>query len=91
MRVGNVVTVSGRVTDVDPTTTLTPTSFELSLPVTSNIGAVEDLAGVAFCGAISGQGAEITGSVANNTAVVSWVAADISSQAWSYTYSFEVI
>lgn len=91
MRVGNTVTVSGRVTAVDPTAPATATSYELSLPVASNLGAAEDLAGVAFCGAIAGQGAEITGSVANNTAVVSWVSGDVTSQAWSFTFSYQVI
>lgn len=90
LRVGNTATVSGRFT-ADPTLTATATSFELTLPVSSNIGAVEDAAGVAFCGAIAGMGAEITGSVANNTAVFSWVSSDITSQAWSYTYSYQVI
>ena len=89
MRVGNTVTVSGRFT-ADPTAP-GAASFELSLPIASNIGAVEDCAGVAFCGAIAGQGAAISGSVANNTAVFSWIAADITSQAWSYTYSYKVI
>ena len=90
MRVGNIVTVSGRFT-ADPTLTATATSFELTLPVASNIGAVEDAAGVAFCGAIAGMGAAITGSVANNTAVFTWVASDITSQAWSYTYSYQIL
>jgi hypothetical protein len=90
LRVGNTVTMSGRFT-ADPTVAATATSFEMTLPIASNIGAVEDLAGVAFCGSIAGQGAEITGSVANNTAVVSWVSGDITSQTWSYTFTYEVI
>lgn len=88
--VGSVVTVSGRFT-ADPTLTATATSFEFSLPIASNIGAVEDCSGVAFCGAIVGQGAEITGSVANNTAVFSWISGDVTSQTWSYTYTYRVI
>ncbi len=90
MRVGNTVTVSGRFT-ADPTLTATATSFEITLPVASNIGAVEDLAGVAFCGTIAGMGAAISGSVAGNTAVFSWVATDVTSQSWSYTFSYQVI
>lgn len=89
LRVGNTVTVSGRFT-ADPTAA-GAASFELTLPVASNIGAAEDAAGVAFSGSIAGQGAEITGSVANNTAIVSWVAVDITSQLWSYTFSYQVI
>ena len=90
MRVGNVVTVSGRFT-ADPTLTATATSFELSLPIASNLGAVEDLAGTAFSGAIAGQGAEVIGVVANDTAKVQWIAGDVTSQTWSYTYTYEVI
>ena len=39
----------------------------------------------------NGQGAEITGSAANDTAVFTWKAADITSQSWSYHYSYTVI
>lgn len=90
LRVGATVTVSGRFT-ADPTLTATATSFEIDLPVASNIGAIEDLAGVAFCGAIAGQGAEIIGSVANNTAVIQWISGDITSQTWSFTFTYQVI
>ena len=90
VRLRNSVTVSGRFT-ADPTAAATPTSFELTLPIASNIGAAEDVAGVAFCGSIAGQGAEITGSVANNTAVVSWISGDVTSQTWSYTFTYQVI
>lgn len=90
LRVGNTVTVSGRFT-ADPTLTATATSFEITLPVASNIGAVEDLAGVAFCGSVAQQGAEIIGVVANDTAKIQWMATDITSQTWSYTFTYEVI
>lgn len=89
-RVGNVVTVSGRVTGVDPTIP-GAASFELSIPVASNFAAVKDAAGTAFCGAISGQGAEIIGSIANNTVVIQWIAGDVTSQDWSYQYTYLVI
>ncbi len=45
MRVGNVVTVSGRI-GVDPTST-GQTVFGVSLPIGSNIGAITDIGGVA--------------------------------------------
>lgn len=90
MRVGSTVTVSGRFT-ADPTTPATTTSFEITLPVASNIGAAEDAAGVAFCGAIAGQGAAIFGVAANDTAKFQWVAGDVTSQTWSYTFSYQVI
>lgn len=90
MRVGNTVTVSGRFT-ANPTLTATTTSFEITLPVASNIGAVEDVAGVAFCGNIAGMGAEIVGVVANDTAKVQWISSDVTSQSWSYTFTYAVI
>lgn len=88
MRVGATVTVSG--TFSADATAGGAASFEISLPVASDVGAVEDVAGVAFSAAIS-EGAAITGSVANNTAVVSWVAVDTASQSWSYTLTYQVI
>jgi hypothetical protein len=89
MRVGNTVTVSGSFT-ADPTAGGTA-SFEITLPVASNIGVVGDLSGVAFCGAIAGQGAQIYGSVANNTAVITWTAVDTTNQTWSFTFTYRVI
>lgn len=90
LRVGATVTVSGRFT-ADPTLTATATSFEITLPVASNIGAVEDVAGVAFCGSIAGMGAEIIGVIANDTAKIQWVSSDITSQTWSYVFSYQII
>lgn len=89
MRVGSVVTVSGRFT-ADPTAP-GAVSFEFTLPIASNIGAVEDCAGIAVAGGIAGQSAAILGSVANDTAVVSWTAVDVTSQAWSYTLTCVII
>jgi len=90
LRVGNTVTVSGRFT-ADPTLTATTTSFEMTLPVASNIGAAEDVAGTAFCGAIAAQGAEIIGVAANDTAKVQWKAGDVTSQTWSFVFTYQVI
>lgn len=90
MRVGNTVTVSGRFT-ADPTLTATTTSFEMTLPVASNIGAVEDVAGTAFCGNIVSMGAEIIGVVANDTAKVQWKSSDVTSQIWSYIFCYQII
>ncbi len=90
MRVGNTVTVSGRFT-ADPTLTATATSFEITLPVASNIGAVEDASGTSTAGGIASMSAAILGSVANNTAVFNWVATDITSQSWSYSFTYQVI
>lgn len=90
MRVGNTCTVSGRFT-ANPTTTATATSFEMTLPIASNIGAAEDVAGVAVCGSISGEAAEIIGVAANDTAKVQWKCVDVTSQTWSYTFTYQII
>lgn len=89
-RVGNVVTVSGRFT-ADPTTATNATSFEMSLPIASNLGAAEDCAGTANCGTISGMSAAVTALSANDTARVGWIASDVTSQTWSFVYTYEVI
>ena len=90
LRVGNTVTVSGRF-NANPTLTATATNFEISLPIASNIGAVEDVAGVAFCGSIVSQGAAINGVVANDTAQIEWIATDVTAQDWSYTFTYQII
>lgn len=90
LRAGNIVTVSGRFT-ANPTLAATATSFEGTLPIASNIGAASDASGVAFCGSIAGQGAEIIGVAANDTFKVQWVSGDITSQTWSYTFTYQVI
>ncbi len=89
MRTGNTVTCSGRFT-VDPTAA-GATSFEFTLPVASNFGAVEDAAGVAFCSAAPGEGVQISGSVANNTLVFAWVTTITAAQSFSFTATYQVI
>jgi len=90
LRVGNTVTVSGRFT-ANPTTTATFTAFALTLPVASNLGAEEDLAGVAFTGSNISEGAEIVGVVATDKARVQWIATNVAEQTWSYTFTYRVI
>lgn len=90
MQVNTTVTVSGQFT-ADPTAPATSTSFEITLPVASNIGATADVGGVAFAGGIAGQGAQILGSIANDTAVIKWVSADVTAQLWSYIFAYRVI
>lgn len=89
MRVGDTVTVSGRFT-ANPTAA-GAASFEIDLPIASNIGAAEHVAGVAFCGGVAGQGAEIIGVAANDTAKFQWIAVDLSSKVWSYSFTYQVI
>lgn len=89
MRVGTTVLVSGKA-DVDPTAAAT-TRLGISLPIASNLGAVEDLAGTAFAPAVAGQGAAIGGDAANDRAIMEWVAVDVANRAMFFTFMYEVI
>ena len=90
LRVGSVVTVSGKV-DVDPTAPAAVTQLGISLPIASNLGAQEDCAGAAFASAIAGQGAAIRGDAANNRAEMAWVTGDITNQPMYFVFSYVVI
>lgn len=89
IRVGATVTVSGQV-DVDPTASVV-TQLGISLPIASAIGAPEDVGGVAFASGIAGQGAAIRGDAANDRAEMVWIAADVTNQPMSFTFSYQVI
>lgn len=90
MRVGNTVTVSGQFT-ADPTTTTSTTSFEMTLPVASNIGAIEDVSGTAVCGNILSMSGAVQGVAANDTAKIFWKATDVTSQVWSYIFTYQLL
>lgn len=90
LRVGNVITVSGRV-DVNPTLTATATQLGISLPVASNFGALEDCAGTAFAPAIASQGAGIFADTANDRAMFQYVAGDVTNQAFYFTFTYGII
>lgn len=90
IRVGNTVTVSGKV-DVDPTVTVTSTQLGISLPISSNIGATEDLAGTAFAPTIAGQGAAILGDATNDRAQMQWISGDVTNQPMYFTFTYQVI
>lgn len=90
IRVGNTVTVSGKV-DVDPTLTATSTQLGISLPIASNLGAAEDCAGTAFSPAIASQGAAVLGDATNNRAQMEWLSGDVTNQAMYFTFTYQVI
>lgn len=90
MRVGNTVTVSGKV-DVDPTAAATPTQLGISLPIASNIGGAEDCAGTGASPGIAGQSMAVVGNAANNRAELQWIAGDLTNQATYFTFTYQVI
>ncbi len=89
LRVGGVVTVSGRV-DVDPTLIAILTLLGISLPIPSRFDNVEECAGTAYDpGAV--QGAAIAADPANDRAEMQWISGDISNEAMYYTYTYRII
>lgn len=89
LRVGSVVTVSGKVS-VNPTAGAS-TQLGISLPVASNLGAAEDCSGSAFASGIAGQGAAILGDAANNRAQMQWIAVDTTDQPMFFTFQYSII
>lgn len=90
LRIGSVVTVSGRFT-ANPTNTATLTSFTMTLPIASNFANAEECGGTAFSPAIASQGAAIYADAVNNLAKVEWISGDITSQDFYFTFTYQVI
>lgn len=94
MRVGNVVTVSGRV-EVDFTSAATATSFRCSLPMASNFADAYDCAGVAVCNTSAVSGTKVPFYVladsTNDEASISGEAPNTASNIVIFTFTFEVL
>lgn len=89
LRVGSVVSVSGRV-DVDPVAAL-DTQLGISLPIASNFATVESCAGVGSSPGIAGQSMAVLGDVVNDRAVLQWKAVDVTLQASYFGFQYRVI
>lgn len=91
LQVGSTVTVSGTC-DVDPTAT-GYCAFALTLPVASNLGAFEDLAGSGSSleGLTSIPAVAIYGRQADNKANFSWIAGATTAASIPYTFTYQVI
>ena len=91
LRVGNSVTVSGRV-DIVPTLATTATQLGISLPIASAIGAVGDIAGVAFGPAVASLGAAILGDITNDRAQLEYISlSDVTNQAMYFIFTYQII
>lgn len=89
MRVGDVVTISGKV-DVDPTVG-GETKLGIDLPIASNFANAEDCGGTAFASGIAGQGAAIRADATNNRAEMIWIAADTTNQSMYFSFTYIII
>jgi hypothetical protein len=86
MKVGSVVTVSGRV-DVDPAAANT-TQVGISLPIPTQFTKADQCCGVAACPSIAGQSASIQADPGSNRALMQWVAVDTTNQSMFLTFTY---
>lgn len=89
LRVGSVVTVSGKV-DVDPTAAGF-TVIGISLPIASNLANGNELGGTGAAPGIAGLSAGILADSANDRAVMEWTAVDITNQSWAFQFLYRIL
>lgn len=90
MRVGNTVTVSGRV-DIDPTLTATSTQLGISLPIASALANANELGGASASPAIVSQSAAVLGDATNDRAQLQYMSTDVTNQAMYFTFSYRIL
>lgn len=90
MRVGNVVTVSGKV-DIDPTATPNDTVLRMSLPVSTNFSSQEECGGTAASNTPSTTPVRIYADTTNNDAIFSFTSGTTSNDSYSFTFTYSVI
>lgn len=89
-RVGNRVTVFGRI-DIDVTTaSSTDTEVALNLPVSSNLANDYDLSGSAISDAAASLTARIKGDATNDRASIVFKATSATNDAYSFQFSYQV-
>ena len=93
MRVGNVVTVSGGLIGVDPTTTATLTQFTLTLPIASTFASPGQISGVAsvFRTGVLMEVAGISYDAGLNKARITWNCVGVGASDITYTYTYQIL
>ena len=89
MRVGSVVTVSGRV-DIDPTLDATVTKFELSLPVASVMSSSGQLAGTMMSNTTTVEHGPIFGNTTSDEAQFDWTVQNTSNHTIYFHFTYLV-
>lgn len=89
MRVGNVVTVSGKV-DYDPTAT-GAVELGISLPIASNISAQENCAGTGVCAIALDDPVWVEGDATNNRAAMKSTAISVANHSHYFTFTYTII
>lgn len=90
MRVGNVVTVSGKV-NVDPTLIATTTQLGITLPLASNLAADQQCAGAAAGKGVASLVAAILGDATNDRAQMEWKSIDTTSQDMFFSFTYVIL
>lgn len=88
-RVGNVVTVGGRV-EIDPTAAGADTRLKISLPIASNLADNLDCSGMAI-DTFNPANAEIFADAVNNTAELQYFPANTSASVFQFVLIYNVI
>lgn len=86
MRVGNVVSVSGKV-DVDPTALLS-TKLGISFPIASTVSAAEKCAGSAVSNTIASESGAIEADIVNNRAQLEWITVSVVNHSMYYDFTY---
>lgn len=89
LRVGDIVTVAGRVT-VDITASATPTSFKLTLPIASNFADTSEAGGTAASTSVAGQVAAIK-AMTGGDVTFEWVSIGTASQEMFYSFTYQIV
>lgn len=90
MRIGDVVVVSGNL-DIDTTAASVSTVLRLTLPIASNLTAINQCAGVGQSPAIFGYCAEISGDTTLDVAVLQFTnGTNTGNNRWSFIFQYQI-
>lgn len=89
IRVGNVITVTGKV-DID-VTSAAATLMGLSLPIASNLATEQNLAGTANSAAAASLSAAIRADATNDRAAVVFTATSTTNDSYFFTFTYTVL
>jgi hypothetical protein len=91
VRLGSVVTVSGRV-DIDVTAGSVTSLLGMSLPIASAFTSGFECAGTANCSAVASLSAAVGTDTTNDRANIGWVhTADTANRGWFFTFTYRIV
>lgn len=90
LRVGNSVTVSGRV-DIDPTTTATLTTLGISIPVASTFTTANQAGGSASASSVADGSAAILSDASNARLTLQYICTDVTNHPMYFTVTYQVL